>query len=443
MIKESLKFAAPLVLSRLITAAGIFGVAVITGHLSTEMLAAGALIMVILSLIQVGLSTLNGVAIQISGQLEASKQSSISASIGCNLMMSAVIATILFILLSNCHFFLVLANQPADVIRLSSQFYSHYRFAVIPLALIWSLQQILLGFKDSKIVLQCEIASAVTLLPLSYLLAFGINPFPRLELNGVSYAYIASYWIGFMVCYLRFRRRKLVVNWSLAPFKGLLKIGLPMALQRANEVGVLFIKTMIIGWFGHIALASQQISARYFVLTIIPLLAYREAVGILVAKYASLNNIKKIKSTIRVNLLIGISMSSIVICAYIFIPVTLTQFFMGNQAKTSPAIISTTILLLFIQAFNQFFDTFRNIISGSLYGIGSNNTPMLVNTAVIWLMGLPLGCLLAFHYHLSVIGINIGTTTGVGVAAVIMWFNLRKQLGAQYGETHYRLQTNG
>ncbi len=85
--------------------------------------------------------------------------------------------------------------------------------------------------------------------------------------------------------------------------------------------------------------------------------------------------------------------------------------------------------LLFIAGFFQLFDGLQAVGTGALRGVGDTKTSMYLNFVGHWLIGLPLGVLLAFQLKYGAVGLWIGLSTGLLVVAsglVVMW-NIRSR----------------
>ena len=63
--------------------------------------------------------------------------------------------------------------------------------------------------------------------------------------------------------------------------------------------------------------------------------------------------------------------------------------------------------------------------TGTLRGLGDTRTPMFLNLAGHWMLGLPVGYLLCFVIGWGVIGLWIGISTGlvvVGSLLLAIWW---------------------
>jgi MATE family multidrug resistance protein len=98
-------------------------------------------------------------------------------------------------------------------------------------------------------------------------------------------------------------------------------------------------------------------------------------------------------------------------------------------------VIAIGVVLLRVAAVFQLFDGLQGVATGVLRGVGDTRTPMLWNFAGHWLVGLPLGYLLAFPRGWGVVGLWVGLSIGliiVGVVLLIAWMRHVRELRAQF-----------
>ena len=88
------------------------------------------------------------------------------------------------------------------------------------------------------------------------------------------------------------------------------------------------------------------------------------------------------------------------------------------------AIISAGAALLRVAAFFQLFDGLQVVATGALRGAGDTRTPMFCHFTGYWVIGLPVGAVLCFHYGLGAQGLWMGLSGGlilIGIVLVLMW----------------------
>ena len=79
----------------------------------------------------------------------------------------------------------------------------------------------------------------------------------------------------------------------------------------------------------------------------------------------------------------------------------------------------------------QVFDGMQVVAAGDLRGLGETRIPMFANLAGHWLIGLPIGTLLAFGLGWGVVGLWVGLASGlaaVGVILLVAWMRKAARL---------------
>jgi len=90
--------------------------------------------------------------------------------------------------------------------------------------------------------------------------------------------------------------------------------------------------------------------------------------------------------------------------------------------SSDPAVLTVGSSLLYLAAIFQLFDGIQGVITGTLRGIGDTRTPMLVNLAAHWLLGLPVSYTLCFVVGWGVWGLWVGLSLGLIVTGgILLW----------------------
>lgn len=101
-------------------------------------------------------------------------------------------------------------------------------------------------------------------------------------------------------------------------------------------------------------------------------------------------------------------------------------------------VIAAAIPLLLIAAAFQFFDGVQITVTGALRGAGNTTAPLYTHLVCYWVLGLPLGALLAFKAHLGAAGLWWGLCAGLagaGVVLILVWRKTSRKLVLQQPET--------
>jgi MATE family multidrug resistance protein len=94
-------------------------------------------------------------------------------------------------------------------------------------------------------------------------------------------------------------------------------------------------------------------------------------------------------------------------------------------------VISFAIRLLRIAAAFQIFDGIQTVTTGALRGLGNTRTPMIWNFVCYWVVGLPIGCWLAFGVGWGAAGFwweLCFALIAIGTGLLASWFRATKNL---------------
>jgi multidrug resistance protein, MATE family len=87
---------------------------------------------------------------------------------------------------------------------------------------------------------------------------------------------------------------------------------------------------------------------------------------------------------------------------------------------TDATVVPTAISLLIIGGFFQMSDGLQVTALGILRGITDVNIPTGITLFAYWVVGLPIGLLLAQFYKLEAAGVWIGLTAGLTTSAILL-----------------------
>ncbi len=288
-----------------------------------------------------------------------------------------------------------------------------------------TLKQFTDGLEFTKTAMIISLAGMPVNILINWLLIYGNWGFPRLELVGAGWGTLITRSIMFIVLgiiifkHATFRKYIAVRSsqWKLRKktLGELLHIGIPSSLQIGMEAGAFAVSGIIIGTISAVSQASHQIALSCASFTFMVSMGLAQAGSIRVSNAFGRNDWPKIstigKSTVIVALLYGI------FCAIAF-----TVF--RNQLPTlfnkNEDVLQLAGLLLLFAAVFQISDSTQAISAGLLRGIKDVKFPTLLIAIAYWIVGLPLGYLLAFHFEMGAPGIWIGLITGLTLASVFL-----------------------
>ncbi len=296
-------------------------------------------------------------------------------------------------------------------------------------ALNWSAPPLLLYFalrrylqsvgKVRPIMITLLTANAVNLIA-NWILVFGNLGAPRMGVEGSGWATCLSrVFMAAALGVTTWRNdREILAAWrrpELRRVRQLLRLGLPAAGQIGLEWGVFATVTMLIGKLNAAALAGHQIALMTVSTTFMMPLGISSAAAVRVGQAIGRGDAAGAARSGWTALALGAMAMSSAAVALLLIPRTIARLFTPDAQ-----IIASGTVLLRLAAFFQLFDGLQVVATGALRGAGDTRTPMLCHFAGYWLIGLPLGVLLCFHYGLGAAGLWMGLSSGLIVIGIVL-----------------------
>ncbi|WP_334076761.1 MATE family efflux transporter [Paenibacillus sanfengchensis] len=277
---------------------------------------------------------------------------------------------------------------------------------------------------------QTRVSMLITLvsLPLNvcagYVLIFGRFGFPRLGGIGSGIATAFTYWCIFLLAlgivhkmqpfadYGVFRKFHAI---SLAKWKELMKIGVPIGFAIFFETAVFAAVTLLMSRFDTRTIAAHQ-AANNFASTLymIPL-SICLALTILVSFETGAKRLKDAKQYGVLGILTAA-------CLSLLTAAILMVFREGVAGlySSEPEVIALISHFLVYAIFFQISDAIATPVQGVLRGYKDVNPGFWITLLAFWVIGLPLGYGLANFTKLGPYGYWIGLITGLGVAAILL-----------------------
>lgn len=316
-------------------------------------------------------------------------------------------------------------GQDPEVVELALPFMRLMGLSIVPMLLFMTLKQFTDGLEFTRTAMLLSLAGMPLNILLNWLLIYGNWGFPRLELLGAGWSTLITRTLMFLVLgviilkHRTFRRYMAVSTsqWKLrwGTMKELLYIGIPSSLQIGMEAGAFAVSGIIIGTFGAIPQASHQIALSCASFTFMVSMGLAQAGSIRVSNAYGRKNWRLIsvigKSTLVAALVYG------TFCAIMFVLFRdqLPKLFNKNESVIALA----SVLLLFAAIF-QISDSTQAIGAGLLRGIKDVKRPTILIGIAYWVIGIPLGYLLGFHFDLGAQGMWIGLIAGLSFASFFL-----------------------
>ena len=431
MIKQSLHMAWPIVGNRVLVAVSNFYAMWLLALLGPNELAAGALVFGVQTMVTVVMQSILFSIAPIASRAHGAKD---HQKIGAILQQGWLIALCLMlptlVILWFAEPILLFLHQSPDLAAIVGEYFRVYVFAVIPMYFFSTNQMLMTGVGKQHLALMATMMATVVLFAVTYPLAFGGFGLPALGVKGVALGMVCSIWTGFFCSLLYLQLKQFApfeffrwrIRSSFSYAKQIIAIGWPISLQVGGELLCWFVTTMFIGLLGAESLAAKQIVNQFNILTLIPIMGFSQASSILVGQAGGAKRYHEVQKFGWINMGLGFVMMLVVLVIYLVMPKLLISVFLNPAVTANAQIVHLSVLLFAISGVVLVFDGVRNIAMGSLRGVYDSRYPMILSLTFIWLVALPLGYVLAFHFKMGVIGFSLGNCLAVSIAAlVLLW----------------------
>ena len=115
---------------------------------------------------------------------------------------------------------------------------------------------------------------------------------------------------------------------------------------------------------------------------------------------------------------------------FLGLPKFLILAFLNSQELNANFIVELGISLLALAALFQLVDGGQALAIHLLRGLHDTTIPMYLAVISYWVIGLPSGYILSFHYNFGAHGIWLGLVIGLGFACLFLFLRLIKNIKA-------------
>jgi MATE family multidrug resistance protein len=194
-----------------------------------------------------------------------------------------------------------------------------------------------------------------------------------------------------------------------------------------NEIGSFLVTTLMVGWISVAALEMQQVTTRYLMLLVIPLVGFSQAATIVISRQFGARNTDEVRSTGWFYTGLGLTYAFGILLLFLLFPKQLIGVFI-HYTPEAEATFHTLSILLVVVAIGQIFDSVRNIITGALRGLLDSKYPMLVSILMIWGVGIPLAYFMGFTLDYGLIGMAIAHNLTMAIGAAVLFVRFQSKV---------------
>lgn len=199
-----------------------------------------------------------------------------------------------------------------------------------------------------------------------------------------------------------------------------LRLGTPLGLQITLEAGSFWFVTLVVGTFGNTALAAHHIALTAVSTTFQVALGIGGATAVRVGRAIGHDEGSE-DSRVRARRagLLGIALGagSMALGALVF---ALFPDAIGRAMTSQPEVVAAAIPFFLVAACFQLSDGTQTVAQAALRGAGDTTWPLFLNFGGHYLIGIPVGWLLARTLGLGPVGLWWGLSAGLTAVALLL-----------------------
>ncbi len=343
-------------------------------------------------------------------------------------LIAAVLTLIAMLLMNNCKGLLELMGVTPQLTAITHDYLKAISWGFPALLFYQLLRSYIEGFGKTKPAMKISIIGLLCNIPLNYLLIYGKFGLPELGGVGCGWATAIVMWVMLFasVAYLffspEFKPLSLFSHWNRPTFKETsiyLKLGLPIGLALLIEVSMFSIIALLLADLGEVMIASHQVTLSFTGLVFMLPLSISMALVIRVGHQLGSGAPNGALFSVKMGLLITLCLATLSSSLMWFFSSEIVQLYTQDNR-----IIEIASSLIIIAAMFQFSDAIQITSSGALRGYKDTLIPLILIFISYWVIGLPLGYLLAktelLFPEMGPKGFWIGLLTGLTIGAILL-----------------------
>ncbi|MGM0875271.1 MAG: MATE family efflux transporter [Bacillota bacterium] len=346
------------------------------------------------------------------------------------LYVSVIIAIVIVIL---GYFALdpILSNMglEQEVLHIAKGYLIALSFGILPLFIYAVLRCFIDALGFTRVTMFITLTSLPINFVFNYLFIFGKFSFPKLGGIGAGVASAITYWcitaIAFFIImkqspFSEYKVFKTFYRVSFKAWNDILKIGVPIGLAIFFETSIFAAVTLLMSQYNTITIASHQAAINFASFLYMLPLSISMALTIIVGHEIGAKRLYDAKQYSYIG--IGMALFLSVLSA------ALIYFFRPEVASiytSDVAVLKLTQDFLIYAIFFQLSDAIAAPIQGALRGYKDVNVTFMMALISYWVIGLPVGYLLATYTSLEAFGYWIGLISGLAAGAIGLSARLR------------------
>ena len=437
-INKFLQIAIPLASAQVAQSLTSFFDTIMMGRLGAETLAAGGLAsLTFFAILNTAAGMVMGISPLVAEAFGAAKKTRIEKLVRQGFWLVLLLSIPIMIITAHLDSIMLQLGQAQTTIALANTYLDIMLWGFFPALGFAMLRGVLSGLSHARPIMFIVIIGTIFNVIGNYVLGFGKFGFPRLEMAGLGIASVLALWGMFvaLIVYIlqhpqlktyRFFQQlnqiKPAVIWQLS------KVGIPIGIFIALELGLFTIITYFMGALGTEVLAAHQIVFQTIVVIFMVPLGMSYAVTARVGQWFGQKDLGGIKRSGYLGIAMGLIWTLLVAIAMLLFPRSIVGIYLDLKDPANTQVIALALPMLTIATLSQVLDAVQKITYGALQGLQDTRVPMLLSIPAFWGVGLVGGYILGFVFGYGGAGLWLGQSIGVAVAALLFFLRWRQRL---------------
>src|SRR5438445_11543795 len=307
-------------------------------------------------------------------------------------------------------------GQSEELASQGQTFLRAYMWCTGPWLLFQLLRNFVSALERPRIVLWLSLLGIGLNAVLSWSLIFGHFGLPALGLVGggvgstITWLILCAALIAIVQSDRQFRRFHLFGNWWRFDRQrtiAMVRLGWPIGLTMALEMGVFALAAFFMGWIGAPAVAAHAIALQLAALTFMVPLGLGQAATVRVGLALGREDERGITRAGWTAWLMGVAFMGAMALVMWSIPRTLVTLFL-KDLPANAGVVGLAVSFVRVAAAFQLVDGAQVIGAGMLRGLHDTRWPLLFALFGYWVVGLDIGALLAFAEDWDGAGVGFG-----------------------------------
>jgi len=332
-----------------------------------------------------------------------------------------------------------LFGQSPELAEQGQTFLRAYMWCTAPWLLFQLLRNFVSALERPQMILWLSVFGIALNALLSWALIFGRLGLPALGIAGGGVGSTLT-WLALCVALIavirrdrQFRRFHLFGRWWRLERErtfALARLGWPIGLTMALEMGVFALAVYFMGWIGAPAVAAHAVALQLAALTFMVPLGLGQATTVRVGLALGRDDEAGIARAGWTAWVMGVAFMGAMALVMWSIPRQLITLFL-DDVPANAVVIALAVSFLRVAAAFQLVDGAQVIGAGMLRGLHDTRWPLMFALVGYWVVGLGIGSWLAFGRDWKGVGIWVGLANGLAAVAALMlarWV-MRDRLG--------------